>query len=173
MTDENRVQLGWRVDEGVKRRFEQWATEVYGETPGRKGRALESAMKSAMGDDRLGRVEEQLERVADALDVEKVSGKGPIAMADGLYEVPEGKNPGDVSARQRAVITHLVDLANDGHLPDSDYGPTFHTKVLKRKIEEIADVHSNKTVKRYVEQITKRGPFKRHPDRTGFWVVET
>lgn len=175
MGEPNRVQLGWRVAESTKLRFERYAESLYGETPGRKGRAVEDAMEAFMREDRLARVEEQLDRMADALDVEKVTGKGADApaLADGLYEAPTGKNPGDVSKRQRAVITYFVDLANDERLPEGDYGPMCHRNVLKRKIEEIANVHSEKTVKRYVEAITSKGPFRPHPDRTGFWVVET
>lgn len=168
----DRPQVKYRVDPEEKRAFEQYVDEIDETGQGRYGRHLERAMRQYRHEDRLSTIANRVDAIAETVGATEKKGKG-TAVADGLMNVPEGKNPGDVSARQRAVITHLVDLAEDDRLPSDGYGHVVTQKVLKDQIEKVADVHSSKTLKQYVEQITAKGPFRRHPDRPGVWVVET
>lgn len=175
MTSDERVQLGWRVDRKEKEAFEAFVNETMGETPGRKGRALERAMKEYRDDGRDRLILRRLEQIGDALGIEKIKGKSgdPVPLADGSYETPQGKSPGDVEARQRAVINHLLDLAEDERLPIDDRGPFVTQKILRGKIEEVAGVKSRQTVKRYLRDITSKPMFKPHPDRAATWTVKT
>lgn len=167
----DRPQVKYRVDRAVKQRFEQYVDGVDETGQGRYGRHLERAMQQYLNEDRLATIEHRVEAIAHTVGAAEKKGKG--AVADGAFAVPAGKNPGDVAERQRAVVTHLVDLANDDRLPSDEYGPFVTQKVLKEQVESVADVHSPKTVKRYVEGVASKGPLRRHPDRPGVWVVET
>lgn len=168
----DRPQVSYRVDPTVKRRFEAYVDARDETGQGRYGRHLETAMLQYLEEDRLVAIESAVEDIAHTVGAREKKGKG-TPVADGMYDTPKGKNPGDVGKRQQAVINYLLDAADDGKLPDDDHGHFVTQKILKGKIEEIADVHSTKTVKKYLRDITKTPNFRRHPERPGAWVVRT
>lgn len=168
----DRPQVRYRVDPAVKRAFEEYVDEFGDTGQGRYGRHLERAMDEYVHGDGLSGLRQTVNQIADSLGVEKKKGNGPAVMADGRYHVPEGKNPGDVSARQRAVIDAILDLADEERLPSDEHGHFVNQKIVTTQIEDVAAVHSPKTVKRYLQDITSKSMFRRHPNRPGAWVVE-
>lgn len=165
-----RPQLGWRVDPETKKAFQRYVDSLPGSNHGRYGKHLERAMREYIEADRLAHLQEQLELIADNLGVEKV-GKSNTAIADGRYAAPKGKNPGDVRRRTEVIIDALLDYAEDDILPSDDYGQYVTRKIVTDVIKQVGDVHSKKTIRKYLERVLKRSMFKEHPERAEAWVV--
>jgi len=166
----DRVPANYRVDPKVKQAFEQYVDSLGETAQGRYGRHLETAMREYVHADRLTGIHELLNRMADNLGVEKVS--KTEAVADGRYAAPQGKNPGDVRRRVEVISDAILDQAEAGRTPSDDYGPFVNRKIVKSAIEDVGDVHSDKTVKKYLKKILKQSMFRPHPERTNAWVVE-
>lgn len=167
----DRPQVRYRVDPDTKKAFERYVDALPGTEGGRYGIHLERAMREYIEQDRMARMAAQLDRIADNLGVEKVRKSNP-AIADGRYAAPQGKNPGDVRKRVETVIDALLDHEEAGNLPADDYGSFVTRKIVMDTVEQVADIHSDKTLKDYLERVCKRSMFRPHPDRTGAWVVE-
>lgn len=167
----DRPQVKYRVDPEAKKAFERYVDHLPGTDGGRYGVHLERAMREYIEQDRMARMNQMLDRIADNLGVEKV-GKTNPAVADGRYAAPRGKNPGDVRRRTEVIVDALLDHAEAGNLPTDDHGTFVTRKIVTDTVEQVADIQSKKSQKEYLKRVVGKSMFRRHPNRTEAWVVE-
>lgn len=142
-----RVAMTAKVDEDVKERFTEFVIETKGQKYGEMGRMLENAMKEYMDNDRLARVESQLDEIQAQLESEKTERKNTHA----------GRSVRD---REDAIITELIG-------PETKQ---VHRNDLEKVIRQ-HDLTADKTIKKYIQNITDRPVFS--PSRTpSVWTVD-
>lgn len=142
----DRVAMTAKVDEDVKEQFTEFVIDTKGQKYGEMGRMLERAMQEYMDNDRLARVEAQLDEIQGQLSEEKGERKNTHA-------------GGSVREREDAIINDLL---------------TEETKqVHRRDIEKVIEQHdltADKTIKKYLQNITDRPVFS--PSRSpSVWTV--
>lgn len=135
-----------KVDEDVKERFTEFVIETKGQKYGEMGRMLERAMEEYMDNDRLARVESQLDEIQAHLESEKTESKNTHA----------GRS---VRERENSIISDLL----------HEEKMQVHRRDIEKVIEQ-HDLTSDQTVKKYIQNITDRPVFE--PTRTpSVWEV--
>lgn len=135
-----------KVDEDVKDAFESFVIETRGQKYGEMGRMVESALKEYMDNDRLARVEAQLDEIQAHLQSEKDQSE---------------KHPGNsVREREDAAIRMLV-------TPERKQ---VHRNDLEEAIKA-QDLTTKQTIKKYMKNITDRPVFTSGPSPS-VWEVD-
>lgn len=130
-----RVAMTAKVDEDVKERFTEFVIEAKGQKYGEMGRMLERAMVEYMDNDRLARVESQLDEIQAHLESEKDESKKA--------------HPGrSVRERENSIISALID----------EDTLQVHRNDFEKEIRR-HDLTADQTVKKYIKNITDRPVF--------------